>query len=262
MDELTVVSLMAAPTRPAHRAVVALLGERTGLPARFVDGPDWEAQLRMLDAGEANAAFICGLPYTLRAHALEALAAPVQAGGRYGGEPVYFSDVLVRVDSPFRAFADLRGARWVSNEPGSLSGHAVMLAHLAAIGAPAGFFGNAGVSGSHLASLRMLVAGEADAAAIDSTVLELAQRDDPALGGRLRAVAALGPNPAPPFVAARALPVELRGRLRAALAALHEDEAGRAALGLAAIARMAPVTDADYDPIRGLAARAARVSLV
>lgn len=261
MDGLTVVSLLAPPTRPAHRAIVALLAEHAGIAARLVEGPDWQAQLHMLDTGVAQAAFICGLPYTRRSAALEPLAAPVQAGERYGGQPIYFSDLLVRAESPFASLADLRGARWASNEPGSLSGHVIMLAHLAAIGARQGFFGSARETGSHLASLAALLAGEADVAAIDSTVLDLATRDDPGPLERLRVVATLGPNPAPPFVVARSVPAVLRERLRATLTTLHTHGAGRAALELAGIARMAPTHDSDYNPIRILAASAQGVTL-
>lgn len=260
MQQLTVVSLMAEGVRPAHAAIGAWLGRRLGVAVSFVEGPPWQAQLAMLDAGEAQAAFICGLPYVRRAAQLEPLAAPVQAGARYGGRPVYFSDVVVGRASPYRHFADLRGARWAYNEPGSFSGYEVARAHLASLGARAGFFGRAVASGAHLASLALVAAGEADAAAIDSTVLDLALRDDPGLAARVRPVAELGPSPAPPFVAARALPAALRAALRQALAELHEDEAGRAALARGGLARFAPVADADYDPVRSVARQAEGVA--
>src|SRR3989442_204171 len=65
---------------------------------------------------EADVAFVCGLPYVkvMRQHpaAVEPLAAPVLKGERYGGLPIYYSDVIVRRDSPLRSFADLRGRSW------------------------------------------------------------------------------------------------------------------------------------------------------
>lgn len=261
METITVVDLMSPNVREAHRAIVALLAERAGLPLRFVEGVDWERQLAMLDAGEAQAAFICGLPYVRRSAALEALAAPVQLGERYGGRPVYFSDVLVRADSAFRSFEDLRGARFAFNEQGSLSGYEVACAHLAGLAARSGYFGAAVASGSHLASLGLLRAGAIDAAAVDTTVLDLALRADPTLAADVRGVATLGPNPAPPFVASRALPAELRALMGSVLAALHDDERGREALALGMLARLAPVADSDYDSIRNLARRSEGVSL-
>ena len=261
MHELVIVSLMAPNVLPAHRAIVAWLATVVGIPARLVAGPTWQAQLQMLDSGAAQAAFICGLPTTRRAAWLEPLAAPVQVGARYEGRPCYYSDIVVPADSPYQRLADLRGARWAFNEPGSFSGYVVALAHLAELGAHAGFFGQAIETGGHLASLRMVAAGQADAAAIDSSVLELALRDEPTLAGRVRSIVALGPNPAPPFAVARALPAVERDRLRAALAAMHADSAGRAALAAGLIERFAPVTDADYDPIRLVALQAEGVAL-
>ena len=88
------------------------------------------------------------------------------AGGR--------SDVIVRADSPFLSFADLRGAVWAYNEPRSHSGYNVVRYHLAAKGMPAAYFGRVVESGSHHNSLQMILQRSIDAAAIDSTVLEAA----------------------------------------------------------------------------------------
>src|SRR3954452_19142324 len=64
----------------------------------------------------ADVAVVCGLPYVERTRRgdcpVEPVAAPVVRGARYGGRPIYFSDVIVRRDSPFRRFADLRGRSW------------------------------------------------------------------------------------------------------------------------------------------------------
>lgn len=261
VETITVVSLMSPNVREAHKAIVELLAARSGLEMRFVEGVDWEEQLAMLDTGEAQAAFLCGLPYVRRSARLEALAAPVQLGERYGGQPVYFSDVLVRAGSAFRTFDELRGACFAFNEPGSLSGYEVACNHLATLGVRSGFFGRAVASGSHLASLRLLCAGTVEAVAVDTTVLDLAISADPTLATKVRSVATLGPNPAPPFVAAQVLSAEVRTLMRSTLAALHKDAPGRAALALGMFSHLAPVTDSDYDSVRNLARRSEGVSL-
>lgn len=53
----------------------------------------------MLDLGEIQVCWICGLPYA-RKHdqgraEIELLAAPVMRHPRYGGKPVYYSDITV-----------------------------------------------------------------------------------------------------------------------------------------------------------------------
>lgn len=256
MDTLKIVALLAPNARPAHRAIVAWLARAAEIPMALVESGTWQEQLALLDRGEVDGAFICGLPYTLRADQLEPIAAPAHTAPVYAGRAVYWSDVIVRRDSQAQSFAALRGARWAYNEPGSFSGFLVALAHLAALGTPSGFFGQAVESGSHLASLALVQEGRADAAAIDSTVLELAQRDDPSLAGRVRSVARLGPNPAPPLVLARRLAPALKGRIGAAITAMHTHTEGKAALARGLIQRFLPATDADYTPIRHLARRA------
>jgi len=49
--------------------------------------------------------------------------------------------VIVRRESPFHAFADLRGVPWSFNEPDSHSGYLVRLNRLLDPGETDGFFG-------------------------------------------------------------------------------------------------------------------------
>lgn len=261
MTELTVLSLLSPKTQPAHTAIATYLREHAGIGARLISGPPWQVQLRLLDAGLAHVAFICGLRYTRRADTLEPLAAPLPAGPRYRGRPVYFSDVVVRRESRFRRFADLRGARLAYSEPASLPGYEALRAYLAQRGYPAGFFGAAIEAGDYLGSLGLLLEGECDVIAIDSTVLELALRDNPELGMEIRTLTTIGPLPTPPCVVSRALPAEVKASLRAALVTLHEHPSGRAALEAGRLLGFAPVSDADYEPIRRITRLAAGVSL-
>jgi phosphonate transport system substrate-binding protein len=92
------------------------------------------------------------------------------SGACYKDRPVYFSDVVVRRDSKFHTFADLRGASWAYNEPGSHSGYNVVGYHLATLGEGSGYFGQVVESGAHQVSLQMILDGRIDASAIDSLV--------------------------------------------------------------------------------------------
>lgn len=263
--ELTIVSLMAEKVVPTHRAIAAYLGRQAGIAVRFEEQVPWQERMQLLAAGTAQVGFVCGLPFARWADAatppVELLAAPVMAAARYSGQPVYFSDVLVRAASPFHSFADLRGAAVGYNEPGSLSGYAVLLAHLAAIGEPGGFFGRAVESGAHSASLRMLLEGTIDAAAIDTTVFEAEAAARPELAALLRPVATLGPTPIPPVVVARDLPQTLKQQLRASLLAMGDEEAGQQILASGGVLRFVAVHDSDYDPVRRMDRAAATARL-
>jgi len=89
-------------------------------------------------------------------------------GDRYGGRPIYFSDVIVHRDSAFRSFADLRGRSWAYNEPLSHSGYGITRYHLLRMGETGGYFGEVIEAGFHEESIRMVARGEVHASAIDS----------------------------------------------------------------------------------------------
>ena len=206
MDSLTVASLMSDNHRPFYQGVAEYLEQRTGIPMLFVNDRPWKARERMLDQGQAQVAFICGLPYTERAGQLDLLAAPVMRAARYGDRPVYFSDIVVRADSSFMSFGDLRGATWAYNEPDSWSGCVALRAYFAAHGETRDFCGRIVESGAHLESLRMIMAGAIDAAAIDSTVLELVLVSRPEVAEHIRIVDTIGPNMFPPAVIRNEVP--------------------------------------------------------
>jgi phosphonate transport system substrate-binding protein len=190
------------------------------------------------------------------ASTIELLAAPVMQGARYAGRPIYFSDVVVRRGSSFQSFADLRGASWAYNEPGSQSGYNLTRYHLSRLGERSGYFGRVVEAGAHQASLQMVLLGAVDASAIDSIVLELELKLRPDLAPFLRVVETLGPSPIPPAVVSTRVPPPIRRSLRQALLRMHEDEAGRRILGAGMVARFVEMADDAYDEIRAMAMEA------
>ena len=255
-----------APVAEAFCAsVTRFVGEYLGIAVEFVDGMPWQERLREFDAGRIHVCWMCGLPYIWRVDrpdpSVELLGAPVAAGPRYADQPVYFSDVVVQRDSPWGSFAELEGATWAYNEETSHSGYNVTRHHLARMGRDGGFFGRVVAAGSHEASLRLLLGGDVDASAVDSTVLDLLHGQDPSLKGRLRVVESFGPSARPPWVVGRAVPQELRAAVRGALLAMASDPRGGRALAAGMASRFAVVTDSDYDSMRGVARESDRIEL-
>lgn len=258
---LSFATCQAHNTIPVAEAVADYLGRRLSLPIGYLDSADWRESFEGITTGRIAIGWICGRPYADLAGGapFELLAAPVMSGARYGDRPVYFSDVIVRRDSPYRSFDDLRGVTWAYNEPGSQSGYHIMRYHLATLGETTVFFGRAVESGAHLESLRLVLAGEADTAAIDSTVLEWEMEERPELAESLRVIEALGPSPIPPLVISTAVPPQTRESVRSELLDMHLNEDGRLALQTGRLARFAAVTDSDYDLIRDMGALVERV---
>lgn len=262
---LKLASLMSENEDFIFDGLARYIQDRTNNTVQVIGQIPWRERERLLDAGEIDIAWICGLPYILRADrphpGIELLAAPVMPGRRYRNQPIYFSDVVVHHGSRFYEFADLQGASWAYNERNSHSGYNVVRYHLATLGRTAGYFGKVIESGSHLASLRMILQKEVDAAAIDSIILEIELQHRPELKSELRVIDTLGPSPVPPLVISKKLPSETREAIRDWLVNMDADDAGRAALANIRLARLARVRDSDYDAIRSMYRQANDVTL-
>jgi phosphonate transport system substrate-binding protein len=247
---LRFATFLAPSMFPVYQAIVDYVGQRLGCPTSLVVGESFAA----FAAGEIDAGFICGLPYVDLAGqvppAVVPLVAPVLQGPRYQGRPIYFSDVIVRRDSPFGSFTDLRGASWSYNDPDSHSGYNLTRYELARRGETRDYFGTVIAAGWHQESIRWVAEGQVDASAIDSQVLAIALRDDLALGAHLRVIATFGPSTIQPVVAAAWLPAALWEQIRAALLSMTDDPALRAGLATGFVERFVPVDDATYDDIR------------
>lgn len=265
MTTLRLASCMAENTEALCRAVAQYLGERLKIPTEYVTGIPWQEREARFDRGEIQVLWLCGLPYVNKAdlagNGMELLAVPVPLGARYQGRAVYFSDVVVRRQSRFERFADLRGAAWAYNEPRSHSGFNVVRAHLSELGEGRGFFTSAVEAGAHARALELVLAGAVDGAAIDSLVLEWFAARWPEVMAKLRVIETLGPSPIPPWVVSSRVPDILRGQIRELLLDMDADPCGRSMLAEGGLARFGAARDSDYEPIRLMARQAERVLL-
>jgi phosphonate transport system substrate-binding protein len=250
---LRVASHLAPSVLPAYALATRRIGERLGRPAELVVAGDYSRCLADVD----HVCFVCSVPYLLLRErvSMSPVAAPVLAGRRYEGRPVYFSEVVVRADAPWRTFDALAGTRWAYNEPFSHSGFLVTLHHLATRGDGPEFIGAWIEAGYHDDALHMILDGRADWAAVDSQVLDLWRGWRPALRRELRTLAVLGPSTIQPVVAST---IRLSGRERRqvteALLELDGDSLGRRVLAACGIRRFVAIDDAAYDDIRRMLA--------
>ena len=194
MADVRFGTFLAPNMMPVYQAIADQVGDRLGVSTELVVETDYENCRNDVN----DICFVCSLPYVQfeREGISPALpvAAPVLSGARYSGRPIYFSDVIVHVDSGIETFADLRGRSWAYNEPLSQSGYGITRFHLVSIGETDGFFGEVIEAGFHETVIRMVVDGEVDGAAIDSQVLAIEMRDHPDLAQSIRVIDALGPS--------------------------------------------------------------------
>lgn len=256
---LLFATYLAPIMEPTYQGIVQRITESLEIEGELIVGSSYDDLAR----GDVDVAFVCGWPYVQIAaqesSPIDLLAAPVLTTTRFGGRPLYASDVIVRRDLPFQSFADLRGRSWCFNEPRSYSGYLATLDHLCHTHSSSPFFGRVHESGLHEESIRLVAAGEIDASAIDSHVLSLALMRDPDLGASLRVLTSFRPAPIQPVVAGRHLPVEVRMAMREILLGLADDPTGAAILQSGLIRRFVAISDEAYNPIRAreAAARAA-----
>ncbi|TMC98384.1 MAG: hypothetical protein E6I58_06110 [Chloroflexi bacterium] len=260
-EVLVFATYLAPCLKPLYQLVTDTVGEELGRPTRLVDG----TSLDQLRQGEVGFAFLCGLPYVrLRREdpsLVDAIAAPVVSEVRYGGRPIYFSDVIVPRDSPAKAWGDLRGASWAYNEPDSHSGYLVTLSRLAETAERATYFSRWDPTGFHERSIEMVARGEVGASAIDSHVLELALRNRPANRDRIRVIDVLGPSTIQPLVATRAVSESLKRDVAEIVVALGDRPEHRERLQRSLVDGFVTVDDGSYADIRRMlaAAEAARL---
>jgi phosphonate transport system substrate-binding protein len=251
---LRALTFLAPNMLPVYRFTMEHLGRKLGFEIELMVGSDYEELV------QADLTFICGLPYVLYTRPyfdtspLEALTAPVLRGDRFQNRPIYFSDVIVRRDSPFHSFADLRGSTWAYNEPQSQSGYGITRYWLVKIGETNGYFKEVVQTGFHQKSIDLVCSGEVDASAIDAQVLAVERRDHPYLAEQLRVIDSLGPSSIQPLAAASRLPAALKRDIQAIFAEIHHDPAGRATLDRGFIDHFETVNDANYDDIREMLA--------
>jgi phosphonate transport system substrate-binding protein len=220
-DKLSLVSYLAPNMFGLYEAVGAYLSRVLGVETQLMQSQYDPLEDPMMLQDQLDIAFICGLPFARRhqvvSSQLQALVAPVMQASRYENRPVYFSDIIVNADSNLLSFDDLGGKTLCYNDPGSNSGYNLVRQRLIQGGYPSSFFGKVIQSGSHQRSIRQVVDGLADCAAIDNTVLEQELHDWPELSAHLRVVDSIGPCPMPPVVAAQRLGAQFLDSLQLAL---------------------------------------------
>jgi phosphonate transport system substrate-binding protein len=249
-ETINFANFLSPLLQDTYASILNHVVEHVGCTATLYAGQS----LSEFTSGMADVGFICGLQYVRMKEwqdcPVELLVAPVLEGKHYYGLPIYYSSVVVRINSTYRTFDDLEGCVWAYNEQDSHSGCNVVCSSLLEQQKSTHFFGSVVRSGSHMNSLGMIIEEKVDAAAIDSHVFEVALRRNPILTEHVHCIDLLGPSTIPPIVVAKRLDATLKEQLREALITMHEDEYMADRLHEGLIERFVPIIDKQYDDIR------------
>eukprot|EP01060_Flectonema_neradi_P022455 TRINITY_DN3069_c1_g1_i1.p1 TRINITY_DN3069_c1_g1~~TRINITY_DN3069_c1_g1_i1.p1 ORF type:complete len:276 (+),score=39.33 TRINITY_DN3069_c1_g1_i1:72-899(+) len=264
MDTVIKAISIQSPLAADHcKKVFEFLAETTGIRCEFNDDNTWQDRARQLDSGDAQIGWVCGPVYCSKPDGkFEILGSPVHKAPRYQDRPVYYSDVVVRIDSPCNTFLDLRGSSFGFNEPISQSGHGCVKHKLYTLGRHCweGFFSKVVHTGAHLTSLGLILEGSLDCAAIDTTMLDTIIDEDPSLLTKIKIIDTLGPSPIPPWIISTSVPEATRKTLRDAFVQMHKSDRGKQILESGGLSRMAETHDTDYNQIRDIQTESLSVS--
>src|SRR5437868_2327557 len=120
----------APAARVAWTSLLNWVAARGDRALEVLDYPPPKPLDELWARGDLGATFMCGLPYARDLRPLTPIVAPVVRGARYGGQPVYFTDVIVRADSPYRMLEDTFGGRVGYTVHHSQSGYVALREHL------------------------------------------------------------------------------------------------------------------------------------
>lgn len=199
---------------------------------------------------------MCGLPLSQREPRPTVVAAPVPSPARYGGRPVYFTDIVVRAGSPFQSLEDTFGGTVGYTLADSLSGGVAFRHHLAPYRARRAGRLYARAVGELIHArgvIEALAAGRIDVGPLDSYYHDLLRQHEPALAAQVRTIATTAPLPIPPFVATAPLTADELARLREALHAACRAEALAEVRARLLLADLVPPEPGVYEPLAALA---------
>jgi ABC-type phosphate/phosphonate transport system substrate-binding protein len=237
------------------RELLTAVFVRAGEPVTLFEHPAPAPLEQLWGRPDLGAVFMCGLPYSRARPQPHLVVAPVPSPAEYAGEPRYWSELVVRADSPHRTLADTYGTRLALTVPGSQSGCAAVLAHLMSQ-ASGGDASNPAAQPPYrvivaptvtpLGALSAVIQREADVAPIDSYAYALLQRFRPDLTFQVRSVARTAPTPIPALVSSE----EASPALRSAFLEAHHVPATRALMERLLLQRFVRAEPVAYEALR------------
>ena len=182
----------------------------------------------MLRTGDVDLAFVCTSSYLLghEQFGLELLVVP-----QVNGKTTYSAEIIVATKSSISEVADLQGKVFAFTDPTSFSGRiypAYLLQQMGVV--PESFFSRFFFTYSHDKAIYAVAEGQADAASVDSLVLDFALKRDPALMQKIRVIHTSPAFGIPPVVVSPSIRPQLRAVLTEILLNMNLDSDGLIAL--------------------------------
>lgn len=247
-----------------YDSIAEYLTKKTGLKIEVVSGLSYGEADKALADGSIALGAVCGLPYIHKTSEYELVAVPVMAteAGRWEDAPgyakaigKYYSYTIVKKDSKFKGWEDLRGKTYAFNDMGSNSGYNMPRHKLVSLGEKSWkYFSKVVVSGSHEESIRLVSEGIVDASSVDSLVLDYDRANGDPYSNKVRIVEVLGKDVgglgAPPIVMSKKADLSKKTVIQDAFINMHNDPEGQKILERALLKKFIVGEDSNFDDIR------------
>jgi ABC-type phosphate/phosphonate transport system substrate-binding protein len=197
---------VTAAAAQAWHDLLSQLARRARLPLEIIEHAAPAPISELWARRDMGAVFMCGLPFSRMQPRPYLLAAPVPSPVEFRAAPIYWSEFVVRSDSPYRAVSDTCGGRIAFTSPESQSGFAAPLQYLRQLGGKRPLY--AEIIAPQITpqgALAAVIEHRADVAAIDAYSLCLQRRFSPELSAGIRVLARTEPRPIAPLVASTPL---------------------------------------------------------
>ncbi len=196
------------------------LASTTGIPLEDVEYPAPRPLGELWARDDLGCVFMCGWPFSRARPQPLPIAAPIPCGERYGNQPIYFTDLIVRRDRGSERLEDTFGGRIGWTAEGSHSGFNALRHHLLPYRERPGqplYAQSIGPLVTPSRALESVVEGVVDVAPLDSYALDLITAHTPERVRDIRILVSTAPAPIPLLVASPGLSPDRMGLLREAL---------------------------------------------
>jgi phosphate/phosphite/phosphonate ABC transporter binding protein len=202
----------------------------------------------LLKANKIDMAFICSGAYVagIADSAFNLFLLPERDNQRY-----YYAYIIVREDSPYESFLDLKGKKFVFPDSLSNTGMYYPLRRLHDYGSTSEeFFGETYLSNAHDNSIELVSRGIVDGASVNSLVFDYIKRTHPEMVMNLKIIEKSTHFGMPPLVVSRQIDSVLLKDLHSVLTNMVKYKEGRDILRSLMINRFVTDDDRLYDGIR------------
>lgn len=199
------------------------------------------------ERSDKAAVLMCGLPYSLAAPQPGPVVAPIPSPAAYAGRSCYWSDIVVRADSPFQTIEQTFGHRLALTTPESQSGYAALLHALMPYGSDTPLYGEIiEPRFTPMGALTAVIERKAEVAPLNSYAFALLSKYAPELTSQVRVVMTTEPTAIPLFVSSG----PASSTVAAAFLSAHEAPAMAALMDQLLLHRFARPESRAYDDLR------------